>query len=171
MVRQGAGNSNDGNTARRFFKDPEFAAKHTGLDECLIKRFRVILIAISSRKKIDEVKFRQYTAETAERYLLLYDWYYMPPSVHKVLYHGVDIVKSFDLPIGFYSEEAQEARNKDFRRIRECNTRKMSRLDTNEDIVHALLVSSDPVIDRLRHDFVKQELEQVPEVLQLFADD
>lgn len=39
MVRPGAGNSNDGNTARRFFQDPTFAAKTTGLDEILIKDF------------------------------------------------------------------------------------------------------------------------------------
>lgn len=46
--------------------------------------------------------------------------------MYLVLYHGADIMEYFDLPIGNFSEEAQEARNKDFRRIRENNTRKNS---------------------------------------------
>ena len=33
-------------------------------------------------------------------------------------------------------KEAQEAGNKDFQRIREFNTRKISRLGTNKDLIH-----------------------------------
>lgn len=171
MVRPGVGNSNDGNTARRFFQDPKFAAETTELDEELIIRFRTILIAISSRKKIDEVKFRKYATDTYDRYIELYSWYHMPPSVHKVLLHGADIIESFDLPIGFYSEEPQEARNKDFRRIRECNTRKMSRVETNEDIIHGLLISSDPVITSFRREYERKPLEFDQGVLDLFVQD
>lgn len=85
IVKQGSGTSNDGNTARRFFEDPSFAAQATGLDETLIKNFRVILVAMSSGKEIDAEKFRKYCAETADNYKSLYNWYYMPPSVHKVI--------------------------------------------------------------------------------------
>lgn len=85
-----------------------------------------------------------------------------------MLYHRVDIITRLDLPVGFFSEEAQEARNKKFQRIRECNTRKTSRLDTNEDIIHGLLISSDPLISTLRNDFIKKEIDHVPEVLNLF---
>ena len=73
----------------------------------------------------------------------------MPSSVHKILLHGEVIIWSVLLPIGELSEEAIEARHKDFRRFRINNTRKCSRLATNEDIIHALLVSSDPVISGL----------------------
>ena len=48
------------------------------------------------------------------------------------------------------SEEAQEARNKDIRRYRESFTRKSSRLNTNEDLIKRLLISSDPYITSLR---------------------
>lgn len=41
--KQGAGSTNDGNTARRFFSDPELAAEITGVDQELIQRFSVIL--------------------------------------------------------------------------------------------------------------------------------
>lgn len=70
----------------------------------------------------------------------------MPQSVHKILIHGADIIEKVSLPIGMMSEEALEARNKDFRSYRLNHTRKDSRLHTMEDLLHALLVSSDPFI-------------------------
>lgn len=133
----------------------------------LIHPFHVILVAISNGNEIDTEKFKKYGTDTATHYNKYYKWYYMPPSVHKILFHGADIMEYFDLPIGNYSEEAAEARNKDFRRIRENNTRKNSRTNTNEDIVHWLLVSSDPVISSLRTSFPKKIIEYDPDVLKL----
>lgn len=112
----------------------------------LIKRFAVILQTISSGFEINVDKFDTYAKETAKLYTELYNWYYMPSSVHKVLIHGADVVKSSLLPIGQLSEEASEARNKDFRNFRQHHTRKISRIKTNEDILNSLLVTSDPVI-------------------------
>lgn len=68
-----------------------------------------------------------------------------------MLIHGAEIIKSHVLPIGRYSEEAQEARNKDFKRIRQFNTRKLGRKEANEDLLHGLLISSDPVVSKIRH--------------------
>jgi hypothetical protein len=48
--------------------------------------------------------------------------------------------------MGISSGEAQEARNKDYIRFRRQNTRKTSRIDTNTDILHMFLISSDPLI-------------------------
>jgi len=48
------------------------------------------------------------------------------------------------------SEEAQEARNKDFRNIRHNSTRKINRILQNEDLGHMLLASSDPYIASLK---------------------
>lgn len=168
FVKQGVGNTNDGNTARRFFRDSKFAAEVTQVDEILIKQFHTILIAVTSRKSINMEKFQQYATATILRYNEFYNWYFMPVTVHKVLFHGVKIMEFFDLPIGYYSEEAQEARNKDFKRIRECNTRKTSRIDTNEDIIHGLLISSDPVISKLRNMKEKKPIEFDAEVAELF---
>jgi len=44
--RQVSGNSNDGNTARRFFDNEACTADITGIDEELIRRFYVILQAV-----------------------------------------------------------------------------------------------------------------------------
>jgi len=43
----------------------------------------------------------------------------MTQSLHKILTHGSEINKTLALPISMYSEEAQEARNKDFQNYRE----------------------------------------------------
>lgn len=45
----------------------------------------------------------------------------------KILDHGREIIKQSIVPIGQLSEEAQEARNKDYRRFRKNHTRKCSR--------------------------------------------
>lgn len=150
-----------------YSTDESFAAKATGINLELIHRFHVILVALSNSEQIDVEKFGKYCADTATHYNKHYKWYYMPPSVHKILFHGADIMKDFDLPIGYFSEEAAEARNKDFRRIRENNTRKNSRSNTNEDIVHWLLVSSDPVISSLRTSFPKKIVDFDPDVVKL----
>lgn len=151
-----------------YLKDCKFAAETTGVDENLINRFRTILVAINSTKKINTSEFRAYAYETAELYISLYKWYFMPPSVHKVLLHGADLMTNFDLPIGYFSEEAQEARNKDFRNIRENHSRKSSRENTNEDILHWLLISSDPVITCARTFLPKKHIAHDSEVMTLF---
>lgn len=150
VVKQGVGTSNDGNTARRFFKDAEISADITGIDVNLIKRFKTILIALSSGQHIDVEAFRLYCKETAVLHVNLYKWYYMPASTHKILLHGAEIIANSILPIGKLSEEALEARNKDFRTFREDHSRKVSRKFTNQDILNNLLISSDPVISSLR---------------------
>jgi len=68
------------------------------------------------------------------------------------------------LPIGCLSEKAQEASNKIFRKARAHNSRMKSRKCINEDIIHYLLISSDPVISQMRIKFVKAPKELSPEV-------
>lgn len=122
---------------------------------------------ISSCQEIHEDRFNTYTWETAELFVKLYGWYRMPPSVHKLLVHGSEAVKHAIVPIGQLSEEAQECRNKDYRRFKEHHTRKTSRLDTTKDIFNMLLISSDPVIASLRSKSKKSHREFSPEALEL----
>ena len=77
--------------------------------------------------------------QTAEIYVALHPWFYMPSFVHKILIHGADIINHVFLPIGKMSEAAQESRNKDLRNFREQHTRKNSRKNTMEDLIHSLL--------------------------------
>lgn len=92
VVKQGYGTTNDGNTGRRFFEDPVKTADITGLDAELIHRFAVILQAITSGENVDTVKFKDYAYKTAERYVSLYNWYYISATVHKLLLNGADII-------------------------------------------------------------------------------
>lgn len=56
--------------------------------------------------------FSDYALDTWTRYVELYSWYYMPVSMHKLLVHGLTIIKHAILPIGQLSEDAQECRHK-----------------------------------------------------------
>lgn len=169
VPKQGSGTTNDGNTARRFFVNSKLSSEISGVDETLINRFAVILRTISSGFAIDEQKFGTYCYETAQLYVRLYSWYFMPASVHKLLVHGASIISASILPIGLLSEEAQETRNKDCRDIREYHTRKISRIATNEDLFKRLLLSSDPVISSFKQTSVKKADPFPTEVLQLLA--
>lgn len=149
--RQGSGNSNDGNTARRFFENYYCSSEITGVDENLIKRFYVILQTLACGIAVNPEKFGEYTRATAQLYVTQYMWYHMPSSVHKVLIHGESIIRHFAvLPIGNLSEDAQESRNKDYKHIRLYHARKYSRSATNADVFHGLLFTSDPYISSIR---------------------
>lgn len=130
----GTGNTNTGNVARRFFSDPDLSARITGVNVELIRRFGQILRILASNTKVPSSFFDKFIFDTAELYVQLYSWYFMPPTVHKILIHGTKVMENFLLSIGQYSEKAAEARNKDFKRFREFHTRKYSRLATNEDL-------------------------------------
>ena len=150
-VRPGAGTSNDGNTSRRFFSDVELALDILGVDGDLIRRFGIILDVMNSSRRIDIPKFANYCRETAQLYVDLYPWYPMPNTVHKVLVHADKIFAEVVLPIGLFSEEAQEALNKVIRRRRNYHARKMSRENTNEDVFRGMLELSDPGINVFRN--------------------
>lgn len=170
IPKQGSGTTNDGNTARRFFENPGIVSTITNIDENVIRRFGIILKTISCGFSINQEKFNIYCYETAKLYVHFYNWYPMPASVHKLLVHGAAIISTAILPIGLLSEEAQEARNKDCKYIREHNTRKCSRVATNEDLFGSLLISSDPLITSLRHEPSKKTGTIPSEVIKLLLE-
>ena len=65
------------------------------------------------------------------------------------------------------SEEALEARNKDFRRNRELSTMKCSHIQTMTDLLHSLLYSSDPLISSLS----KKNLPSLPLIIASLNDE
>jgi len=145
-VKTGYGTSNDGNTARKFFRHPEIAADITKIDIALIKNFSTILRVISSFHKVNTIAFKELLKETFDIYLANYSWYYMPQTVHKILVHGCDIIQNTNIPIGFLSEEALEARHKELRGFRLNHSRKTSRTNSNKDVFQRMLLSSEPSI-------------------------
>ena len=140
-----------GNVSREFFSHAQVAAECTGVSHELIKRLYTILqVFTCGRKPRDVSKFENYALKTAQLFIEKYNWYKKPPSVHKMLIHGGKIIRSFELPIGWYSEEAQEANNKIFRKARANFSRMTDRLHTNQDTFKYLLVNSDPFLASLR---------------------
>lgn len=170
VVKQGVGTTNTGNVARIFFSEADTVADITGLDVQLLKRLHNILQLITCGKSIHNDKFKSYCLETAELYVALYPWYPLPPSVHKVLIHGGAIMESFAVPIGWLSEEAQEASNKVFQEARAKHSRMSNRQLTNIDILHHLLISSDPLINSLRKKEKRKERELSKEVLNMIIE-
>lgn len=168
IPKAGYGNTNDGNTSRRFFSDIEVAADITGINIELIQRFRVILEVISSGFDVDTEKLGKYTMDTAKFYVELYPWQPMSPTVHKILMHAPSVIEHALLPIGQLSEEASEARNKHFRQYRESYSRKFSRKDCMEDVMNRLLLTSDPYFSSIRPRQNKKKLAISQEALIFF---
>lgn len=80
--KPGYGNSNDGNTARRFFENADVSSSITGVDIMIIKR--TILKTMASGYTINLKLFEEYTLETAQLFVEKYPWYNMSPTIHKV---------------------------------------------------------------------------------------
>lgn len=167
--KPGFGNTNDGNTSRRFFEQPDAAARITGVNEEIIKRLQIILNVLNCREKVNTVKFGEYTRETKVLLRQLYPEKQLTPTLHKILVHSQDIMEYQSLPLGELSEEAQECKNKDYKRYRYQNTCKVSRIRQNEDLFTMLAISSDPLISSKRHARNQKELKAhySPEMLDL----
>ncbi|XP_028042629.1 uncharacterized protein LOC114252337 [Bombyx mandarina] len=54
LLKQGVGTTNDGNTARRFFRDAEETARITGIRKDLIERLHVILHSVASGERVSD---------------------------------------------------------------------------------------------------------------------
>jgi hypothetical protein len=150
FVRQNAGTSNDGNTARMAFNEKNRAtfARILNLDEGFVYDLFIILVVISSGLPIDSEKFGEFCKSVCQKYLALYKWYYMPVTLHKILIHGEEIIKNSRLPLGMLSEQAGESRNKLYRRYRETHARKTSRKHNLIDVFNRSMDSSDPILSQ-----------------------
>lgn len=145
----GGGNSNDGNTARKFFREWRVVCEITGLNKELLERMHNILAVINSNCEINIDSFSEYIESTRELYVSEYEWYPLSPTLHKLLVHGRAIVKHAILPVGMYSEEALETRNKSIRKFRENHSRRFNRIVNITDVYQRLMLTSDPVISLL----------------------
>jgi len=70
---------------------------------------------LASGYKINAAKFGEYALDTARKLISLYPWYYLPPSIHKILVHAPDVINYALVSIGELSEEAAESKDKDIK--------------------------------------------------------
>lgn len=78
--------------ARKAFHNEKVFSEVTGVNEELIHRLKICLIAVNSHLPVDAMKYKAYAKETIQLYNQHYSWYYMCPTVHKLLAHGADII-------------------------------------------------------------------------------
>lgn len=142
----GSGNSNSGPVARTAFSKPDDFAEVLGLNIDLVKRIGTILVAVSCQLPLDVDKFSKFCFDTAVFYVENYNWFPMPPSIHKALIHSRDILLANDLPLGMLAEDASESCNKLYRQNRQFHARKVNREKNLYDVFNRALDSSDPII-------------------------
>jgi len=140
------GNTLCGNVARKAFSNPVKFAQIIGVSPMLVSNIEVIWRIMGSKYPINAEKFDKLCKETLEVYLSDAGWFNIPPTIHKILVHGKDIIKACPVPIGWTSEEGSEANNKFIRKFLLHHTRKTSHIDTLTDLFHRLLEISDPVL-------------------------
>ena len=72
-------------------------------------------------------------------------WHKIPPTLHKVLVHGKEIIKATPMPVGWTNEEGSESNTKFTRRFHTSHTRKTSQEDTMSDLFNRLMDICDPI--------------------------
>lgn len=142
----GSGSTNDGNTARRAFSNPELFASITNVNIEFLKHLQVILIAISCNFELSVENLKSFCYRTAEIYFQYYEWYPMSATLHKILAHSSQIVQASIVPLGCAGESASEARNKFYKKDRIEHARKDSREHNISDVFNRAMDSSDPFL-------------------------
>lgn len=144
--RSGGGTSTTGNVARRAFNNPKLLAEILELDEQMVENLSLLLSALSMHHPINIDEFGKLCDETHSIYISKYKNIAMNVSLHKLLVHGVEILKVSILPPGYMSEEAAEAKNKYFRLDRQFHARRVSRVHNLTDVFKRSMAMSDPKI-------------------------
>ena len=108
----GSGNSNSGNTARVFLREKEkvsqlFEDKNVFPME-LMERPHTVLLCVSSKEELDPAKLKMYCEETHDKIKDMCGWG-ISPGLHVLFMHSHHLVSRLPLPLGYWSEEAQES--------------------------------------------------------------
>ncbi|GBN66865.1 hypothetical protein AVEN_202094-1 [Araneus ventricosus] len=90
MPKQKCGNTNDGDTVRKFFRHPEETAEITKVELNLIKRLGIILECINCNMKINLEEFAEFTRVTRDIYLRKHSWYPMPMEIVEITHCAPD---------------------------------------------------------------------------------
>lgn len=130
------------------------------VNERILKCFYILIAGLGTQGEIKIARLRSQTNELKNLLKKHYPWKCYSPTVHKLIFHTPEIAKHFGGLIGIFSEEAQEARNKDFKYDRKNFSRRTGRSASNKDILRMMIIFSDTYIsfwrrfvDKSRHIF------------------
>ena len=153
----GFGTTNTGNVVRKAFANAEKTAAICGVSTMLVSNLDVIRRTLASGQDIDPEKFHSFCKETLDEYMTSAKWYNIPPTLHKVLVHGKEIIKATPMPVGWTSEEGSKSNTKFAHRFHTNHTRKTSQEDTMSDLFNRLMDISDPVVVSYSKEKKKQQ--------------
>ena len=164
----GSGNSNSGNTARVFFKEKEEVSKVLSDDSFifpleLLGRLHTLLMCCSSKDEVDPEKLKKFCSETHDVIKSSVGWG-IPPGVHTLLFHSHQLLRLVPMPLGYWSEEAQESINKEIKRFLRRHVRTDTEEHTNRDLMMRLLNVSDPELVLIFNDNEHQHQTPTTEV-------
>lgn len=167
----GGGTSNNGNTARKFFREHAITSEITDVPEELIERYHTIISVLCGSKLLDPVKLREYNTETANLLRTTYPNKNFTPTIHKILYHSPEVVEyfnQFNIPVGMMSEEPLEASHKNIRNNRYDFARKMNKTVNEIDVYGRLIMTSDPEVNSHRIQSKAKNKSYTPAMTALF---
>ena len=165
------GNTNTGNVARKAFKNSQTTARICGVSTILVSNLDIIWRTLSFSKPIIPFQFDKICEKTLQQYMIDAGWYALPPTLHRVLVHGKDIIKATPIAIGITSEEGSEANAKFARKFMQHHTRKTAHKDTMFDLFHRLLDISDPFVVAQSFASNKKQIQNIPADMALLISD
>ena len=147
-----SGNSNNGNTVRRCFKDPEKFANCLGVSVRLISDTGKLISKLTDQTTIHDPKlFHKEAYAVWKRYRKeLGPYKKMCTTYHRLLCHGaayLQFAKDLGIPSGCLSESAIEHLNSLNRYNRQYLSRKTSARDQNLDMFRRNIWTTDPVLN------------------------
>ena len=164
-----SGTTTTGNNCRRLLHDPsvrnlvtsQVPEANRNKMEILGQRLSIILRVLSSKRKVDVEKYKQYCIDTNVLFITEFPrvihtdlpgpWISITPSVHKVLAHSWELIQHNDgHGLGNLDESGLEGCNKILRSIRKTLSRKISQDANLTDTLNRLWLASDPVVNAER---------------------
>jgi len=158
----GGGNSNTGNTARKFFRHHEEVANILGFDPRLMKDIYILILAYEHSDIIIREKVEILCGSIETRFKQLYPWVHWNPTFHKMIFHPNVLLTDTPIALGELAEEALEANHKFVKNSLETKSRKTSRLDTVGDTFRRALLRSYPTV---ANEITERKIRKVPEIL------
>ena len=158
---QKGGNSNTGNVARRFFKNPETSADILGIPKELISTIWELLVSINSTKFQDIKKFEEKSKEAFFLWCQVFDKP-MSANLHMLIVHGSLYLhwaqSEVGVPLGVLTEGSIEVANKD---VKAANKKYVSRVSAeriHQDILTRRSWECDPLLhyEMTRHQMVRR---------------
>ena len=149
-VKKGAGNSNDGNSSKKFFDKAEITAKILGIEVEILTKFQFLLNELNCTDRRPDPIFFQQEADQLHTILTSepYNQVMLTQTVHRILCHGSQFIEALpeDVFPGQVSESSIEARNKYNRRYRLYNSFAGDFSKGLKGIFHRMMLTSDPVV-------------------------